>query len=76
MYRGGDAVFGMVGADASFGTRLVDMLREPGFEGLGGEFHAAIVSGGTERWLPNSVEQIHEHMVGSGIMTADASPAS
>ena len=71
VYRAGDAVFGMVGADASFGTRLVDMLREAGFEGLGGELHAAIVSGGTERWLPNTVEQIHEHMVRSGIMTAD-----
>jgi 2-polyprenyl-3-methyl-5-hydroxy-6-metoxy-1,4-benzoquinol methylase len=71
MYRAGEAVFGAVGADACYGTRLVAALECAGFEQIGGELHAAIVGGGTEQWSRGTAQQLGEHFVRTGIVSAD-----
>ena len=71
LYRAGEAVFAAVGADASYGTQLVHQLEAAGFEQIGGELRAPIVSGGTEQWTRGTAEQLADHFVRTGLATAD-----
>ena len=71
IYRAVEAIFASVGADASFGTQLAGALEAAGFEEVGGELHAPIVSGGTEQWTRGSVEQLGEPLIRTGLVTAD-----
>jgi hypothetical protein len=71
LYRAVEAIFASAGADASFGTRLAGALEAAGFEEVGGELHAPIVSGGTEQWTRGTVEQLGEPLVRTGLVNAD-----
>jgi SAM-dependent methyltransferase len=71
LYRAGDTVLGMVGADASFGAQLVGRLHAAGFEDVGGEIHAGIVSGGTEQWTRGTVEHLREPLMRTGVLSGD-----
>ena len=71
LYRAVEAIFASVGADASFGTQLAGALEAAGFEEVGGELHAPIVSGGTEQWTRGTVEQLGEPLIRTGLVTAD-----
>ena len=71
IYRAGEAVFAAIGADASFGVQLVGALDAAGFEEVGGEFHAPIVSGGSEQWTRGTAQQLGEHFVRTGLASAD-----
>ena len=71
LYRAVEAMFASVGADAGFGTKLAGALEAAGFEEVGGEVHAPIVSGGTEQWTRGTAEQLGEPLIRSGLVTAD-----
>ena len=71
MLRAAELVFAAVGAEASFGTQLVGALERAGFEQVNGELHGAIVGGGGEQWTRGTVEQLGEHFIGTGIVSAD-----
>ena len=71
LYRAVEVIFASVGADASFGTRLAGLLEAAGFEEVGGEVHAPIVSGGTEQWTRGTVEQLGEPLIRTGLVTAE-----
>jgi hypothetical protein len=71
LYRAGAAVFAAVGADAGFGAQLVGALQAAGCDEVGGELHAAIVSGGTEQWTRGTAQQLGEHFVNTGLASAD-----
>jgi SAM-dependent methyltransferase len=64
-------VFGAIGADPSFGRRLVTALTEAGLSGVTAELHAPVVSGGNEQWTRGSIEQLAERVVATGIATSD-----
>ena len=64
-------MFAAVGADASYGTQLVHQLEAAGFEQIGGELRAPIVSGGSEQWTRGTAEQLADHFVRTGLATAD-----
>jgi hypothetical protein len=66
-----ELVFAAAGADASYGTRLVGALEAAGYEEIGGELHAPIVSGGTEQWTRGTVEQLGAHLARTGLVTTD-----
>ena len=71
LYRAVETIFTSVGADPSFGTQLAGALEAAGFEEVGGELHAPIVSGGTEQWTRGTVEQLGGPLIGTGLVTAD-----
>ena len=71
LYTAGEAVFAAAGADASYGTQLVHQLEAAGFEQIGGELRAPIVCGGSEQWTRGTAEQLAEHFVRTGLVTAD-----
>jgi SAM-dependent methyltransferase len=68
--RAAEVVFAAAGADASYGPQLVGALEAAGFEDVGGELHASIVAGGTEQWTRGTAEQLCDHLVGTGLVTA------
>jgi 2-polyprenyl-3-methyl-5-hydroxy-6-metoxy-1,4-benzoquinol methylase len=70
MYSAAESVFASVGADASFGAQLVDSLGSAGLEQIGGEIHAGIVCGGAEQWTRGTAQQLAEHFVRTGIVSA------
>jgi SAM-dependent methyltransferase len=70
LFRAAAAVFTAVGADPSFGRTLPAALAGAGLVGIGGEVHAPVVAGGTEDWTRGTVEQLAEHLVGTGLVTA------
>jgi SAM-dependent methyltransferase len=63
-------VFSGIGADPSFGRRLVGMLTDAGLAHAAAELHAPVVSGGNEQWTRGSVEQLADRIVASGEATA------
>jgi 2-polyprenyl-3-methyl-5-hydroxy-6-metoxy-1,4-benzoquinol methylase len=63
-------VFGAIGAEPSFGRRLVTVLTEAGLSGVAAELHAPVVSGGNEQWTRGSIEQLADRVVATGIATA------
>lgn len=71
LYRAVEAIFASVGADASFGTHLAGALEAAGFEQVGGELHAPIVTGSTEQWTRGTVEQLGEPLIRTGLVSAD-----
>ena len=70
VYRAVSAVFATAGADPSIGKRLPALLRSAGLVDVAAEVHAPIVPGGTEEWVPGTVEQLRDRVVGSGIASA------
>jgi len=71
VYRAAETVFAAVGADANFGTRLPAGLRAAGLERVGGEVHTPLVAGGTESWVPGSLQQLAARMEGTGLVGAE-----
>jgi len=64
------AVLSAAGGDANFGAQLVRMLTDAGLVNIAAEAHVPLVAGGTENWVPGTVEQLAEHMVRTGLVTA------
>jgi SAM-dependent methyltransferase len=65
-----EAVFAAVGGDANFGARLVRTLTDAGLVNIAAEARTPLVAGGTENWIPGTVEHLAEQMVSSGLVTA------
>ena len=64
------AAFAAVGGDANFGARLVRTLTDAGLVNIAAEARTSLVAGGTENWLPGTVEQLADHLVSTGLVTA------
>jgi 2-polyprenyl-3-methyl-5-hydroxy-6-metoxy-1,4-benzoquinol methylase len=64
------ALFGAVGADASYGRRLPTALVDAGLLNVGAEVHAPVVTGGTETWTRGTVEQLADRLIGTGLTSA------
>lgn len=71
VYLGIARVFGAIGADPSFGRRLIGALSEAGLSRVTAELHVPAVSGGNEQWTRGSIEQLADRVVATGIATAD-----
>ena len=71
VYRAAEAVLEAAGADASFGTRVLAGLQAAGLEQVGSEVHTSVVAGGTESWVPGSIQQLAARMAGTGLISAD-----
>jgi SAM-dependent methyltransferase len=71
IYRAIAGVFTAIGADPSYGRRLVSALTDAGLARVAAELHAPVVSGGNEGWTRGSIEQLAERIVASGEATAD-----
>jgi hypothetical protein len=69
VYRAVKTAFSAAGADASFGTRLVDMLGRAGPHNIGAELHTPVVAGGCEDWARGKVEQLAPRLVETGLLT-------
>jgi SAM-dependent methyltransferase len=63
------AVLAAAGGDANFGARLVGAFKDAGLVNIAGEVHAPLVAGGTDSFVPGSVEHLSEHMVNTGLIT-------
>ena len=64
-----EAVAATAGADANFGARLIRTLTDAGLVNIAAEARTPIVAGGTENWIPGTVEHLAEHMVRTGLVT-------
>ncbi len=64
-------VFSAIGADPSYGRRLVGVLADAGLAHIAAELHAPVVTGGSEQWTRGSVEQLAERIVATGDATAE-----
>lgn len=62
-------MFPAAGADACFGSRLVEMLSEAGLHNVGAELHTPVVTGGTEDWAHGTVEQLAPRLAETGLVT-------
>jgi ubiquinone/menaquinone biosynthesis C-methylase UbiE len=71
VYRGVASVFSAIGADPSYGRRLLAALTDAGLARVAAELHAPAVSGGNEHWTRGSIEQLAERIVATGEATAD-----
>jgi len=71
IYLGVAKVFSAIGADPSYGRRLVGALTDAGLARVDAELHAPVVSGGNEQWTRGSIEQLAERIVDLGEATAD-----
>ncbi len=56
--------------DANFGARLVRTLTDAGLVNIAAEARTPLVAGGTENWIPGTVEHLAEQMVSTGLVTA------
>jgi SAM-dependent methyltransferase len=65
-----EAAFAAAGGDANFGARLVRTLTDAGLINIGAEARTPLVAGGTENWIPGTVEHLAEHLVSTGLVTA------
>ena len=65
-----EAAFAAAGGDANFGARLVRTLTDAGLVNIAAEARTPLVAGGTENWIPGTVEHLAEHLVGTGLVTA------
>lgn len=66
------ALFGAVGADASYGRRLPAALTGAGLVNVRAEMHTPVVAGDTETWSRGTVEQLADRLVATGLAsTAD-----
>ena len=68
--RAVEAAFAVAGGDANFGARLVRTLTDAGLVNIAAEAHTPLVAGGTENWVPGTVEQLAGHLVSTGLVTA------
>jgi hypothetical protein len=64
------AAFTAIGADASIGPHLAGWLAEAGLEHVGAEIHGPIAAGGSEYWARGSIEQLADHLIATGLITA------
>jgi SAM-dependent methyltransferase len=64
-------VFSAIGADPSYGRRLVGALTTAGLARVSAELHAPVVTGGNEHWTRGSIEQLADRAVATGEATAD-----
>ena len=51
-------------------ARLVRTLTDAGLVNIAAEAHVPLVAGGTENWIPGTVEHLADYMVGTGLVTA------
>ena len=65
------AAFTAAGGDANYGARLVRAFKDAGLVNIAAEARTHLVAGGTENWVPGTIEQLAEHLVSSGLVTAD-----
>ena len=65
-----EAVLAAAGGDANFGARLVRTLTDAGLVNIAAEARTPLVAGGTENWVPGTVEQLAGHLVSTGLVTA------
>jgi len=70
IYRAAQAAFTAIGADASIGPHLADWLAEAGLEHVAAEIHGPIAAGGSEYWARGSIEQLADHLIATGLVTA------
>jgi SAM-dependent methyltransferase len=70
IYRTAQAAFTAIGADASIGPHLAGWLAGAGLEHVGAEIHGPIAAGGSEYWARGSIEQLADHLVATGLVTA------
>lgn len=71
LYGAVGRLFDVMGADGSFGPRLVGELKAVGLERVGGVVHAPLLAGGTESWVRGSLEQLGPRLVGARLVTCD-----
>jgi hypothetical protein len=45
------------------------MLTDAGLVNITAEAHAPLVAGGTETWIPGTIKQLSQHMLGTGLVT-------
>jgi 2-polyprenyl-3-methyl-5-hydroxy-6-metoxy-1,4-benzoquinol methylase len=64
-------VFAAIGADPSYGRRLVGALTDAGLARVTAELHAPVVTGGDEQWTRGSIEQLAGPIVASGHATVE-----
>jgi SAM-dependent methyltransferase len=69
LYLAVAAVFGAVGAEASYGRRLPTALVDAGLANVGAEVHAPVITGGTENWTRGTIEQLADRLVSTGLTT-------
>ncbi len=70
VYEAAAAVFDTVGADATFGSYVANMLIAAGLQEVTAEVHAQLVSGSSAgSWIPLSVEHMRRPMLASGLVT-------
>jgi hypothetical protein len=65
-----EAVAAAAGANANFGARLIRTLTDAGLVNIGAEARTPLVAGGTENWIPGTVEHLAGHLVSTGLVTA------
>lgn len=71
MYGALEAIFTGAGGDPSYGSRLVGSLKAAGLEEVGGALHTPLVAGGTERFVPGTVEYLRSRLPGTGLVSSD-----
>jgi SAM-dependent methyltransferase len=71
IYRAVANVFAAIGADPSYGRRLIGALTDAGLGCVAAELHAPVVSGGDEQWTRGSIEQLAGRIVATGEATED-----
>jgi hypothetical protein len=69
VYRALEAAFSAAGADAGFGTRLVDMFSRAGLHNIGAELHPPVMAGRSEDWARGTVEQLAPRLVENRLLT-------
>lgn len=71
MYGALEAIFTTAGGDPSYGSRLIDSLKAAGLEDVGGALHTPLVAGGTDRFVPGTVEYLRSRLPGTGLISPD-----
>jgi hypothetical protein len=69
VHRALEAAFSAAGADASFGTRLVDMFSRAGLHNIGAELHTPVMAGRSKDWARGTLEQLAPRLVENGLLT-------
>jgi SAM-dependent methyltransferase len=64
-----EAILAAAGGDACFGARLARMLTDAGLVNIAAEARTPLVAGGTENWIPGTVEHLADHLVSTGLVT-------
>jgi SAM-dependent methyltransferase len=63
-----EIVFAAAGADASLGPRLPGLFKEAGLVNVGAEVHTPVVQGGSDPFMPLTIEQLSGRLLETGLV--------